>query len=112
MIISFAKTKKEFLSGNKTVTRRAWKTKHLKQWQKAWDEGRLIHQAWSKIPIAGGRFLAKIKLTCRPYLEKLSDMSSEDLLAEGGMCETLGEFCKLVDKSPSDTMAVIRFFKI
>jgi hypothetical protein len=112
MIISFAYTEKEFMTELKTVTRRNWSAKYFNQWVKAWDEGRLIHDGWSKSPRAGGRFLSKFKLTNRPYLEKLKDMPPEDLVAEGGMCKTLDEFCQLVDGEPEDIMTVIRFVKI
>jgi hypothetical protein len=112
VIISFALTEQEFLAGKKTVTRRDWSPIHLQRWQKAWDKGRLIHDGWSKVPYAGGQFLARFRLTCRPYLEKLTDMPPEDLVAEGGMCKTLDEFCQLVKKSPEDTMSVIRFQKL
>mgnify|MGYP006295635461 CR=1 FL=1 len=109
MIISFAKTQEEFMSGKKTVTRRDWNPRYLKQWQKAWDEGKLIHDGWSKSPRAGGHFLAKFRLTCRPYLEQLKNMPESDLEAEGGMCKTLEDFYFLIGKAKEDFVAVIRF---
>ena len=111
-IISFALTEQEFMSGRKTVTRRAWKPAQLKRWQKWWDEGKHVHDGWSKVPFAGGRFLAKFRLTARPYLERLGDMPETDLEAEGGMCKTLAEFRELVGYPPEKEMAVIRFEKL
>lgn len=110
--ISFGKTKKEYLSGTKTVTRRAWKISHEEQWQKYWDEGNLVHDAWDKLPFCGGERMGNFKLTCRPYREQLIDMPEEDLLAEGGMCETRSEFYDFIDMYPSDYVTVVRFEKL
>ncbi len=112
MIISFAKTVNEFMSGRKTVTRRDWSAKHLRQWQKAWDEGKHIHDGWSKSPRAGGHFISKFKLTCRPYYEQLKEMPEEDLEAEGGMCKTLEEYFEFIDKTPDEYLSVVRFEKL
>ncbi len=112
MILSFAWTTKEFLSGNKTETRRDFKPRTLKAWQKAWDEGRLVHDATNKVIFAGGKRIGKFQLTARPYREALNKMTPENLKAEGGMCATVKEFCKLVGKSPRKKMAVIKFKKL
>jgi len=48
-----------------------------------------------------------VRLTHRPYLERLADMPSADLDAEGGYWTTLGEF--IGDRDPSTRLAVIRF---
>ncbi len=111
-IVSFTLTSKEFLSGKKTVTRRDWTDKHLLMWQNFWDTDRLIHDAWDNIPIAGGKFIGKFRVTTRPYREQLKDMPFEDLVAEGGMCSNLDEFYGLIGKSPEDFVAVLRFHKI
>lgn len=110
--ISFALTKEEFLSGIKTCTRRDWKTKHFENWCRWYDEGKRIHDAWDKVPFAGGKKIGQFALTCRPYQEKLYDMPSTDLIEEGGMCDTLLEFYKLINKTPDDIVTVIRFLKI
>ena len=109
MIISYALTEKEYILGRKTVTRRKWKPRHVKTWQRAWDNGKLVHQAWSKVPYAGGVYLGDFELICRPYLEPLEMMPEADLLAEGGMCETLEEFIVLIDLPPATKVAVVRF---
>lgn len=110
MILSFALTRDEYESGLKTCTRRAWAATHLAKWQRAWDEDRLVHQGWSALPfIPGAERLSDFTLTCRPYLERLADMPEADLLAEGGMCASLGEFCVLIGKTPDDVVAVVRF---
>lgn len=82
MIISFSETQSGIISKKKRVTRRNWKDSQGKKFCKAWDEGRLEHQAYTKIPSAGGRLMAKIKLTCRPYKEKLADMPESDVSLE------------------------------
>lgn len=82
MIISFSKTQPGIVSGKKKVTRRNWKDSQGEKFCKAWDEGRLIHDAYTKIPSAGGKLMAKIKLNCRPYKEKLADMPESDVFLE------------------------------
>ena len=108
MIISFAWTVDPLLAGIKTVTRRDWKPRHMATWQRAWDEGRRIHDAWDKVPFAGGRWIGKIRLTCRPYWERLGDMPAEDLVAEGGLWDSLEEFVELQGGDPDKMMAVVR----
>ena len=111
-ILSFSITKNEFLSGNKTVTRRDWVDSYHKMWERMWDSNRLIHDAYDNIPRAGGTKIGKIKLVDKPYREKLADMPLEDLIAEGGMCSTRDEFIKFIGKTPNDTVSVIRFVKV
>ena len=111
-ILSFSLTKREFLSGNKTVTRRVWSDSYHEMWERMWETDRLIHDAYSNIPRAGGKKIGKIKLIDRPYKEKLSEMPIEDLVAEGGMCNTLEEFFDFIGKGPNDTVSVIRFEKV
>lgn len=110
--ISFSLTTKEFLNGHKAVTRRRWKPRHLAMWQRFWDTGRLEHDAWDKLPHAGGKKIGRFRLTCRPYLERLIDMPESDLAAEGGMVETLAEFYRLIGSDPEEQIAVIRFERI
>tara|TARA_Y100000310_G_scaffold325234_1_gene388417 strand:- start:281 stop:637 length:357 start_codon:yes stop_codon:yes gene_type:complete len=110
VIISFAKTVDELLSGQKVATRRIWKERAVKTWQRAWDKDRRIHQAWDKTPrIKGAQQIGTITLTHRPYLERLGDMPEEDLIAEGGMCETLPEFWELVGGDEDTVVTVVRF---
>ena len=108
-IISFALTQDEFLSGQKTVTRRRWGERHYRMWQKFWDEGRRVHDAWSKAPFAGGKKIGEFELTCRPYHEYLIAMPEDDLVAEGGMCKTKEEFYALIGGHPLEQVVVIRF---
>lgn len=111
-ILSFSITKKEFLSGRKTVTRRDWSDNHFQMWVRMWEEKRLVHDAWDNIPRAGGKKIGRIRLTARPYKQRLKDMPKRDLLAEGGICGTLEEFCELIGKAPRDYVTVIRFAKV
>ncbi len=112
MILSFALTTEEFLSGEKTVTRRFCKPRRILSWYNAWKQGRHVHAAWDKVPFAGGKQIGEFRLTCQPYLERLGDMPLEDLVAEGGMVDTIEAFCQLVGKSPDDECLVIRFEKV
>jgi hypothetical protein len=91
-IISFSMTVDELLAGEKTVTRRDWKSSYMWSWQQWYEEGRLVHDAYDQIPIAGGEKIGEIRLTDRPYWERLDEMPESDLAAEGGMVETLEEF--------------------
>lgn len=110
--ISFALTTNEFLSGRKTVTRRDWHDNHFRRWCTWFDSGKRVHQAWDKVPYAGGKRIGYFELTCRPYRERLSDMPISDLAAEGGMVDTVERFCELIDKKPDDIVTVIRFQKM
>jgi DNA adenine methylase len=100
MILSFALTTQEFLSDKKTATRRNWKPRTLRVWQKAWDSGRLEHQAVSRGLYRGGKIIGKFRLTARPELAPLSAMTAADLVAEGGMCQTVAQFCQFVGQTP------------
>jgi hypothetical protein len=111
-IISFALTKEEFVTGRKTVTRRNWKPSHMANWQRWFDEGRRLHDAYDKVPFAGGKQIGWFRLVERPYWEALADMPKADLLAEGGMCDTLEDFYDLVGLPPEHVVAVIRFERV
>ena len=111
-IISFAKTVDEFLSGNKTETRRDWSEEYCIQWMTWYAQGKIIHTAYDKLPRNGGKPIGLFKLTAMPAMERLMTMTAENLKAEGGMCSTVDEFCKLIGKKPKDYVAVIRFKKI
>jgi hypothetical protein len=110
MIISFSLTEKEFLSGKKTCTRRSWSKEQMQKWLSAWKNEKLVHDAWNKLPyVPGAKKIGRIKLSCRPYWERLREMPESDLEAEGGMCKTKGEFFSLIGKKPDEIIAVIRF---
>jgi hypothetical protein len=111
MILTFAKTEAEFLAGIKTVTRRFYKSTQTARWQAQWDKGNHIHKAYDKSPRQGGKQIGWLKLTERPYVERLSDMPESELEAEGGMVDSLEAFQALVGKGPDDEATVIRFEK-
>ncbi len=111
-ILSFAMTKEEFLMGKKTVTRRDWADTHHEMWVRMWETNRHIHDAYDRNPRVGGSKIGELRLTQRPYRERLSDMPVEDLVAEGGMCSTLEDFYELIGMSPHRQVTVIRFEKI
>lgn len=111
-ILTFSYTAEEFKDGKKTVTRRTWADKHFRMWQNLWDANKLEHDAWDKIPIAGGKQIGQFRLTKRPYEEYLKDMPQEDLAAEGGMCESLEEYFNFIGQSPDTIVKVIRFEKL
>jgi len=111
MILSFAWTTPAFLAGHKTCTRRRWAPRHMAAWQRAWDRGRLEHDAWDKVPFAGGQWIGRFRLTCRPYWQRLADMPEEDLEAEGGLWDSLEEFMALFG-DPEERVAVVRFERV
>lgn len=111
MIISFGWTA-QYLppNGTKDTTRRQWKSRTLASWQKAWDEGRLVHDAVDKNLAYGGKRIGRITLLERPYLEPLSQMPQEDLVREGGMCDTVPGFIDAYfDGNADQEVAVVRF---
>jgi hypothetical protein len=77
MIISFAWTASQLLSGQKTVTRRTWTDVYASTVTPG-----MICQAWDKSPWFGGRHIADIRITDL-YKEALRDMPESDLTAEG-----------------------------
>ena len=111
-ILSFTITKSEFLEGKKTVTRRDWSESHFQMWVRMWEQKRLVHDAWDNSPRAGGKKIGRLRLTAKPYKERLMHMPKRDLIAEGAVCSTLEEFCALIGKSPRDYVTVIRFAKL
>lgn len=108
MIISFAWTTEALLSGKKTCTRRRWSERYFQQWVRAWRQGRLVHDAYDRLPRAGGGKVGEIRLTCEPYRERLRDMSEEDLEAEGGLWDSKEEFIELFGDS-EERVVVVRF---
>lgn len=108
MIISFAWTTDALLAGHKHCTRRMWDEKYLAQWQRAFDRGHVIHDAYDRSPRIGGHKVGQIKLTCRPYRERLADMPDQDLIEEGGLWSSKSEFIELFG-GPDLTPVVIRF---
>jgi len=108
MIISFAWTSSVLMEGKKTVTRRQWTESYFKKWCGMFKRGLLIHQAYDKVPYAGGKKLCDIKLTHIPYKEKLKDMPESDVQAEGGLWKDKKEFISLFG-DPEMEVTVIRF---
>ena len=111
-IISFAMTTGAFLDYRKTVTRRFWNRAYAERWQKWYDEGKVFHQAYDKLPRNGGQQIGSLRLTCRPYWEQLGDMPESDLEAEGGYWASIEEFIEALGKTPEDEAFVIRFEKV
>lgn len=109
MIISFAHTTEALLTSRKTVTRRDWKESYFRQWVRAYRAGRVVHDAYDRLPRVGGEFVGEIRLVCEPYWERLADMPESDLLAEGGLWSSKDEFIALFGGDPEKRVVVIRF---
>ncbi len=77
-IISFSWTTPALLAGEKTVTRRDWAERHAM----TFHTGDLV-QAWDKVPFAGGKKVAIIRLTQAPYLADINEAPDSDYGAEG-----------------------------
>ena len=109
-IISFSKTEDELLAGNKTVTRRDWADSHRRRFQRWYDQKIRHHEAWNRLPfLDGAQQIGTIHLTKRPYVEPLHEMDQQDLQEEGGIVDTVTEFCDLIDMDPTDEVTVIHF---
>lgn len=111
-IISFAWTTPQFLDGTKTVTRRDWSYRTFIQWRNAWDDHRLVHDAWDKNPRCKGKKVGTFMMTARPYRERLGDFPAEDLEAEGGLWATVEDYQQLQGGDPEKVLTVIRFRKL
>lgn len=114
MILSFAMTVDDFTSGEKTATRRFWKERTVKMWQKAWDDNRHIHDGYDKGPRNGGSKVGVFGLVKRPYLQPLSEMTAEDLRKEGPKvweaCDgDPSRFPWFVEQRPDAVACVIEF---
>jgi hypothetical protein len=108
VILSFAWTTEALLAGRKTCTRRRWSDAYFRRWVEAWRQGRHLHDAWDKLPRAGGVKVGCIRLTCQPYRERLADMPESDLAAEGGAWASKEEFISLFG-GPQEVVTVVRF---
>jgi len=110
--ISFGKTTDEFLSGNKTVTRRVWKNSHAQKFLDDWDikPGEFIYPALNKGYHVGGKRVGYIRLTHKPYQEMLADMPASDLAAEGFPDLSKQEFIeRFFEGNDQQTVWVLRF---
>jgi hypothetical protein len=93
MIISFAWTTEALINGHKTVTRRFWHDKTAK----ACSPG-TVHQAWDKNPRFKGKRIGFVKIK-NIYKQKLSQMTEDDLIAEGNRYrywKNLAEFVEMM----------------
>jgi hypothetical protein len=92
---------------HKNQTRRSWKDSHAAKFCNAFDRAAAAGQqlrvpAIDKGYHAGGKQIGSCVITERPYRQRLSDMPDSDLLAEGGMSATVGEFISQYFKGNTD----------
>lgn len=73
------------------MTRRCWKDSHTQKFINAFHQNKLV-KALDKDIRYGGKQIGWCRLLCSPYKEQLSAMPDADLLAEGGMCESVESF--------------------
>jgi len=77
-IISFAWTTAALLAGQKTCTRRKWDDGYASNF---WERDYI--QAYDRSPRYGGKRVAVIQLTCKPYKEALCHVPDSDWYTEG-----------------------------
>lgn len=115
MIISFGTTCKlskeksipdPLIQGIKTMTRRNWKQSHIEKLILNIDNE---HDAYNKATYAKGQKIGIIKLTEKPYLQRLGDMPKEDLYHEGNLWNSKEEFFKSLKCSPDSEVWVLKF---
>ena len=110
MILSFAWTSLVLLSGQKTCTRRSFCNCTAQTWLKAYNNGRLVHQAWDKCAFCHlAKKIADIRLTQLIYQERLCDMPESDLEAEGGLWASGQEFIDLFGGDSNRVVWVVWF---
>ncbi|GGA01898.1 hypothetical protein [Okeania sp. KiyG1] len=110
--ISFGLTLPQLLSEQKTVTRRMWKDSYAKRFLNDWNArpGEFLYPALTKSYRVGGKQVGYIKLTHQPYQEKLADIPTSDLAAEGFPELSRAEFInKFFDGNDQQIAWVIRF---
>jgi hypothetical protein len=101
---------------HKSVTRRDWKdshaTKFIKAFDRAIDEGKQLRvPAIDKGYHAGGKQIGWLLISDRPCKQKLADMASSSLKAEGGMCATVDNFIAKYFKGDSEKEVWVIHFK-
>lgn len=110
-IISFAWTTDVLLSGKKTATRREWTDDYANRFQK-----NDLVQAYDKSPRFGGKRIATIQLTKKPFKQRLGDLTHKDFIAEGGyvLWASLDDFAGLFspDYDEDKELWVIEFILI
>jgi hypothetical protein len=102
-IISFAWTTKALLAGAKTVTRRDWTKEYAERFEK--DE---VIQAYNKSPRFGGKRVALIRLTKKPYWQLHKNLNHDDFIAEGGymLWDSLEDFVGVIDNEKQGSWVV------
>ena len=68
----------------------------------------MVHDAYNRLPRAGGKKVGEIRLTCEPYQERLRDMPEKDVEAEGGLWLSREKFIELFG-NPEEKVVVVRF---
>ena len=82
----------------------------MAHWQRGFDAGRVWHRAISKNLGWGGKDIGLIRLKERPHRQFLAEMPDSDLVAEGGMVDSVSEFIdRYFDGNSTLNVAVIRF---
>ena len=109
MILSFGWTA-QYLP-NKTATRRVWKPRTIAAWQKSWDtRPDFLHTAVDKNFAYGGSDIGRIRLTDRPFLQPLSEMTEDDLIKEGRIVDTVPEFIDRYFNGDASTIVTVISF--
>lgn len=109
LLISFGHTLEPLLQGIKFVTRRKWQDSHAAKFIRAFDNGLKI-RAFDKDRRYGGQHIGWLRLTQKPYRERLADMPEAGVTAEGFPELTKTEFLDRFFKGDADlTVWVIRF---
>jgi hypothetical protein len=80
LIISFKWTIGPLLAGLKTNSRRFWSDSHAQKFKKG-----MLVQAYDDSPRFGGQRAGITRLTANPWRQKLSLMTDEDEIKEGGL---------------------------
>lgn len=82
MDISFGMTSEALLAGAKTCTRRDWIPQHAEQFNRQFEQKRVV-RAWDRSPRFGGKAIAFLRLTAPVEAQPLSEMPDSDYEAEG-----------------------------
>ncbi|MGB7275929.1 MAG: hypothetical protein WBC69_21755 [Geitlerinemataceae cyanobacterium] len=107
--ISFGKTLDALLGGGKSVTRRKWEDFYAQQFINRFKRGWKV-QAFDKDRRYGGQLVGWLKLTQKPYRERLGDMPDSDVAAEGFPELSKTEFLdRFFQGDASKVVWVIRF---
>ena len=108
MILSFGWTA-DYLppKGCKDTTRRLWSDRYFLAACNAWEDGRHWHDAVNKQLCYGGEYIGRWRMLEKPFKQAIVEMTPDELIREGGMCNSVDEFIDKYFKGDRSLVPVV-----